>query len=217
MELASHRLLDWVCWDRSVAFVYLFLLFCFCRRIGKKKKTKQNKTKQEQKASDKDNVMQVLLFQSPFSACLSCAWWCGWGGRLGKVRMWDGVGGHFQGKQHGILSFAWRGRRVFHFLILFVFLLGFFCCFFLFFCFCCLLTVARSRVLDLQQHPHWTSSLLHGTFTGICGVVAGTHRLVCPALWTGLIAQRAATPAHPSIPQTLFPRAALDVLTRLGL
>lgn len=89
--------------------------------------------------------------------------------------------------------------------------------FFFIFCFCCLLTVARSRVLDFQQHPHRTSSLLHGTFAGICGVVAGTHRLIRPALRTGLITQRAAAPAHPSIPQTLFPRAALDVLTRLGL
>lgn len=90
-------------------------------------------------------------------------------------------------------------------------------CFLSYFAFCHLLTVARSRVLDLQQHPHRTSSLLHGTFTGICGVVAGTHRLIRPALRTGLVAQRAATPAHPSIPQTLFPSAALDVLTRLGL
>lgn len=59
--------------------------------------------------------------------------------------------------------------------------------------------------------------MLHGTFTGIGGVVAGTHGLLRPALRTGLITQRAASPAHPSIPQTLFPRAALDVLTRLGL
>lgn len=76
-----------------------------------------------------------------------------------------------------------------------------------------LLTVARSCVLDFQQHPHRTSSLLHGTFAGICGVVAGAHRLVRPALRTGLVAERAATPAHPSVPQTLLPCTALDVLT----
>lgn len=80
-----------------------------------------------------------------------------------------------------------------------------------------LLTVARSCVLDFQQHPHRTSSLLHGTFAGICGVVAGAHRLVRPALRTGLVAERAATPAHPSVPQTLLPCTALDVLTWLGL
>lgn len=148
--------------------------------------------------------MQVLLLPSPFCLLKLClVVWLGW--EFGES--WDG--GHFQGrfllgKQHGILSFARRGRRVFCF-ILFIF------------CFCCLLTVARSRVLDFQQHPHRTSSLLHGTFTGICGVVAGTHRLIRPALRTGLITQRAAAPAHPSIPQTLFPHAALDVLTRLGL
>lgn len=90
---------------------------------------------------------------------------------------------------------------------------GCFVSFFFIFCFCYLLTVARSRVLDFQQHSHRTSSLLHGTFTGICGVVAGTHRLVCPALRTGLLTQRATASAHPSIPQTLLPRAALDVLT----
>lgn len=72
-------------------------------------------------------------------------------------------------------------------------------------------------MLDFQQHPQRASCLLHGTFTGICGVVTGTHCLIRPALRTGLITQRAASPAHPSIPQTLFPRAALDVLTRLGL
>lgn len=80
-----------------------------------------------------------------------------------------------------------------------------------------LLTVARSGVLDFQQHPHRTSSLLHGTFTWIRGVVTRTHSLVCPALWTGLITERAASPTHPSVPQTLLPGAALDVLTRLGL
>ena len=77
--------------------------------------------------------MQVLLFPSPFSACLSCAWWCGWGGKFGGSRG-CGVGGHFQGKQHGILSFAWRGKRVFHFLILFLWffvVVVFFCFFFL--------------------------------------------------------------------------------------
>lgn len=82
---------------------------------------------------------------------------------------------------------------------------------------CCLLTVARSRVLDLQQNSHRASGLFHGTFAGICGVVAGTHRLIRPALRAGLVAQRAAAPAHPSVPQALFPSAALDVLTRLGL
>lgn len=82
---------------------------------------------------------------------------------------------------------------------------------------CCLLTVARSRVLDLQQNPHRASGLFHGTFAGIRGVVAGTHRLIRPALRAGLVTQRAAAPAHPSVPQALFPSAALDVLTRLGL
>lgn len=72
-------------------------------------------------------------------------------------------------------------------------------------------------MLDFQQHPHRASSLLHGTFTGICGVVTGTHRLLRPALRAGLITQRAAAPAHTSVPKTLLPRAALDVLTRLGL
>lgn len=45
-----------------------------------------------------------------------------------------------------------------------------------------LLTIARSRVLDFQQRPHRAGGLLHGTFTGIRGVVAGTHRLTRPAL-----------------------------------
>lgn len=77
---------------------------------------------------------------------------------------------------------------------------------------CCLLTVARSRVLDLQQNSHRASGLFHGTFAGICGVIAGTHRLICPALQAGFVTQRAAAPAHPSVPQALFPSAALDVL-----
>lgn len=148
--------------------------------------------------------MQVLLFPSPFCLLkLSLVVWleCEFG------ESWNG--GHFQGrfllgKQHGILSFACRGRRVFRFI-------------FFIFCFCFLLTVARSRVLDFQKHSHRTSSLFHGTFTGICGVVAGAHRFVCPALWTGFITQRAAAPAHSCIPQAFFPCAALDVLTRLGL
>lgn len=72
-------------------------------------------------------------------------------------------------------------------------------------------------MLDFQQHPHRTSSLLHGTFAGIRGVVAGAHGLVRLALRAGLVAQRAAAPAHPSVPQTLFSCAALDVLTGLGL
>lgn len=115
------------------------------------------------------------------------------------------------GKQHGILSFCLERKEGG--------VLFFSCVHFLsyFFCFCYLLTVARSRVLDLQQHPHRASGLLHGTLAGIRGVVAGTHRLVRPALRTGLVAQRAASPAHPSVPQTLLARAALDVLTRLGL
>lgn len=88
---------------------------------------------------------------------------------------------------------------------------GFFASFITFY----LLTVARSWVLDFQQHPLRTSSLLHGTFAGVCGVVAGTHRLICPTLLTGLITERAAAPAHPRIPQTLLLSAALDVLTWL--
>lgn len=127
----------------------------------------------------------------------------GWGGILGGKVGW---GGHCQGRffvgeaTWNIVFCLEREEGVF-----------------ISFTFCYLLTVARSRVLDLQQHPHRASSLLHGTFTGICGVVAGTHRLVRPALRTGLVTQRAASPAHPSVPQTLLPRAALDVLTRLGL
>lgn len=59
--------------------------------------------------------MQVLLFPSPFcllKLCLVVWLECEFG------ESWNG--GHFQGrfllgKQHGILSFAWRGRRVFCF------------------------------------------------------------------------------------------------------
>lgn len=80
-----------------------------------------------------------------------------------------------------------------------------------------LLTIARSRVLDFQQHPHRAGGLLHGTFAGVCGVVAGTHRLIGPALWTGIHADRAAAPARPVVPQTLLSCAACDGLTRLGL
>lgn len=72
-------------------------------------------------------------------------------------------------------------------------------------------------MLDLQQNSHGASGLFHGTFVGICGVIAGAHRLICPALRAGFVAQRAAAPAHPSVPQALFPSAALDVLARLGL
>lgn len=86
-----------------------------------------------------------------------------------------------------------------------------------FLCFPLLLTIARSRVLDFQQHPHRAGGLLHGTFAGICGVVAGTHRLVRPALGTGIHADRAAAPARPIVPQTLLSCAARDGLTRLGL
>lgn len=140
------------------------------------------------------------------SARLSCARWCGRRGSLGRWR----VEGTFRG------GFCWESNMEY------CLLLGEGGCFegFFFFIFCfwyILLTVARSRVLDFQQHTHRASGLLHGTFTGIRGVVAGTHRLVRPALRTALIAQWAAAPAHPSIPQTLLPRAALDVLTRLGL
>lgn len=139
------------------------------------------------------------------------------GGRGGGAG-WGGFQGRFlSGKQHELLSSAWRlgagggGDGVsflcFHFLSLSL----------SYSAIRRLLTVTRSRVLDLQQHPHRTSSLFHGTFTGVRGVVAGAHRLVRPALGTGLLAQRAAAAAHPSVPQTLFPRAALDVLARLGL
>lgn len=151
--------------------------------------------------------MQVLLFPSPFCLLKLClVVWLGW--EFGES--WGGEGGHFQGRFFFVGKATWnivfcleREEGVlFHFFH---------------FCFCYLLTVARSRVLDFQQHPHRTSSLLHGTFTGICGVVTGTHRLIRPTLRTGLITQRAAAPAHPGIPQTLFPSAALNVLTRLGL
>lgn len=150
--------------------------------------------------------MQVLLFPSPFCLLKLClVVWLGWefGGS------WDGLGALsgevFVGEAtwNNVFCLEREEGVLFHF--------------FLIFCFCCLLTVARSRVLDFQQHPHRTSSLLHGTLAGICGVVAGAHCLIRPALRTGLITQRAAAPAHPSIPQTLLPRAALDVLTRLGL
>lgn len=152
--------------------------------------------------------MQVLLFPSPFCLLKLClvVWLAGvgFGGKLGwGVGGWGGAlsGEVFVGEATWNIVFCLeREEGVF-----------------ISFTFCYLLTVARSRVLDLQQHPHRASSLLHGTFTGICGVVAGTHRLVRPALRTGLITQRAASPAHPGVPQTLLPRAALDVLTRLGL
>lgn len=148
--------------------------------------------------------MQVLPFPSPFCLLKLClVVWLGW--KFGES--WGG--GHFQrrvfvGEATWNIVFCLEGKGG-----LFVSL------FFSYFHY--LLTVARSRMLDFQQHPHRTSSLLHGTFTGICGVVTGTHRLIRPALWTGLITQWAAASAHPSIPQTLFPCAALDVLTRLGL
>lgn len=168
---------------------------------------KQNNKNTRTKASDKDNVMQVLPFPSPFCLFKLClVMWLGW--ELGESRGWRGSlsGGAFVGWATWNIVFCLeREGGMFLFILFFIF------------CFCCLLTVARSRVLDFQQHPQRTSSLLHGTFAGICGVVTGTHRLVCPTLRTGLITQRAAASAHPSIPQALLPCAALDVLTWLSL
>lgn len=143
-----------------------------------------------------------FFYSQVLSACLSWAWWCGWSVSLGKV----GIGGTFRG------GFCWGSNM--EYCLSLVEGGGCFC---FIFCFCRLLTVARSWVLDFQKHSHRTSSLFHGTFTGICGVVAGAHRLLRPALWTGFITQRAAAPAHSCIPQTFFPCTALDVLTWLGL
>lgn len=75
-----------------------------------------------------------------------------------------------------------------------------------------LLTVARSRVLDLQQHPLGAGGLFHCAFAGVGGVVASAHRLVRPALGTRAFALRAASSAHAGVPQTLLAAAALDVL-----
>lgn len=150
--------------------------------------------------------MQVLPFPIPF--CFLKLEWYSWWGKFEKS--WD----------KGTLSrrgfVFWKYRE-------YCLLLGRmgedfnFSCFIFYFPLLFLLTVAESCVFDFQQHPHRTSSLLHGTFTGICGVVAGAHHLIRPTLWAGLIAVWAATPAHPSIPQTLLSCTALDVLTRLGL
>lgn len=71
-------------------------------------------------------------------------------------------------------------------------------------------------MLNLQERSQRAGSLLHNTLWGVGGVVAGAHRLVRPALRTRLT-DGAAASAHPGIPQTLLPCAALDVLARLGL
>lgn len=147
--------------------------------------------------------MQVLLVPSPL-CLLGCAWWCGGSVSLGRAG-WGALSGG---------SFCW-GSNIKYCLLLgqgggrFLLFLRFYVC--------RLLTVARSRVLDLQQSSQGASGLFHGAFAGICGVIAGAHRLIRPALRAGFLAQRAAAPAHPSVPQALFPSAALDVLTRLGL
>lgn len=203
MKLAVSRL-----WESLLIILLRFcshLCYILLQKNWKRKiiEKKRNITgTQKQKPATKTTSCK-FFYSQVLSACLNLVVWleCEFG------ESWNG--GHFQGEVFvgeatwNIVFCLERGKGVsFFFHIL---------------CFCRLLTVARSRVLDLQQHPHRTSSLFHGTFTGICGVVAGTHRLVCPALWTGFITQRAAAPAHPSIPQTFFPCAALDVLTWLGL
>ena len=72
-------------------------------------------------------------------------------------------------------------------------------------------------MLNFQEHSQRASGLFHDTLAGVGGVVAGTHGLLWTAVWAGLVAERAATPAHPGVPQASLPRAALDVLARLGL
>lgn len=149
--------------------------------------------------------MQVLLVPSPFCTLKLClvVWQeCEFGESwVGGTHKGGGGGRRGSNMEYCLLLGEGEGR--------FLSLLRFYVC--------CLLTVARSRVLDLQQNSHRASGLFHGALAGIGGVVAGAHRLICPALWAGFVAQRAAAPAHPSVPQALFPSAALDVLARLGL
>lgn len=76
--------------------------------------------------------------------------------------------------------------------------------------------VARSRVLDLQDHSQGAGRQLHGALARIGGVVAGAHRLIGPALGAEFVAEGAAAPVHLQIPQALLADAAMDVVAGLG-
>lgn len=62
------------------------------------------------------------------------------------------------------------------------------------------LTVARSGVLYFQQHPRGAGSFLHGTLTGVSGIVAGTDRLLRLTLRAQLIAEGTPASANLEIP-----------------
>lgn len=100
MKLAYPRLLDQVCWYRIMFFPFTFLLFCSAEELKKVKwKKHRNTTHTRTRASNKDNVMQVLQFPSPFCLLKLClVVWLGWefGESWGR--------GHFQGR------FCWESN-----------------------------------------------------------------------------------------------------------
>lgn len=98
------------------------------KRKGEKSKERR------QKASNKDNDMQVLLVPCPFCSlklCLvvwqECEFGESWiGGTLEGGVGW--LGGFSLRKQHGILSLAQRGRRAFSFITQILCLLSTYSC-----------------------------------------------------------------------------------------
>lgn len=61
-------------------------------------------------------------------------------------------------------------------------------------------SVARSGVLDFQQHARGAGSLLHGTLAGVSRIVTGTDRLVGLTLGAQLIAEGTPASANLEIP-----------------
>lgn len=61
-------------------------------------------------------------------------------------------------------------------------------------------SVARSGVLDFEQHARGAGSFLHGTLAGVSGIVTGTDWLIRLTVRAQLITEGATTSANFEIP-----------------